>query len=73
MISPFVTAAGNRNESPMIREAFPLLKSTFNNKELTRLFHGLCYVVYLQAQQNPDQSLMQKQARLYLQHTLNIS
>ena len=30
MISPFVTAAGNRNESPMIREAFPLLKSTFN-------------------------------------------
>ena len=49
------------------------LKSSFNIKELTRLFHGLCYVVYLQTQQHPDQDQMQKQARLYLEHTLNIS
>ena len=31
------------------------------------MLHGMCYVIYMQANQHPDQDILREQAQIYLQ------
>ncbi|OBU26258.1 TetR/AcrR family transcriptional regulator [Photobacterium aquimaris] len=36
-------------------------------ENLAKMLHGMCYVIYMQANQHPDQDILREQAQIYLQ------
>ncbi|KJG05412.1 LuxR family transcriptional regulator [Photobacterium angustum] len=63
----------NRNNLHKVRDAFT---QAIDNGEITtaqkaddlaKLLHGICYVIYIQANLLPDQTALQEQAEIYLE------
>ncbi|PSV26598.1 MULTISPECIES: TetR/AcrR family transcriptional regulator [unclassified Photobacterium] len=63
----------NRNNLHKVRDAFA---QAIDNGEITtaqkaddlaKLLHGICYVIYIQANLLPDQTALQEQAEIYLE------
>lgn len=42
-----------------------------DSMELARLFDGICYILYLQAHQQPDKQALMQQAHSYIHHLFN--
>lgn len=63
----------NRNNLHKVRDAFAQaidngeITTAQKAEDLAKLLHGICYVIYIQANLLPDQTALQEQAEIYLE------
>lgn len=65
--------ASNKNNLKYLQNAFAQaitngeIQTNQSPENLAKMFHGICYVIYMQANLHPDQDMLRDQAQRYLQ------